>query len=114
MAKAQEKRKYKRLKAYHLVKYRLAFSPQDPLVLAYIRDIGAGGVCLATKERLPTDSILQVYVNFPWLSSPVPTLAKVVWVKAVGRKARFDLGLKFSEINDIIRKDIHERIENAR
>jgi c-di-GMP-binding flagellar brake protein YcgR len=114
MVKPHERRKYRRLRAYHLVKYRPAFAQDKPLVLASIKDISAGGVCLVTKENLPTGSLLQVFINFLWLPAPVPVLAKVVWIKKPGRKQRFECGLEFSEIEEVLRKDIHGRITNVR
>lgn len=107
-----DKRRTKRINEYHLVKYRLAFTPDKPL-LANIKDISAGGARLVTEKQLPVGSLLQIYINFPWLNSPVPVLAKIIWVKKPGRRIRFESGLEFSEIEDIIRKDIHGRIENV-
>jgi c-di-GMP-binding flagellar brake protein YcgR len=113
MENVQEKRKHKRLKAYHLVKYRPAFAPKDKLILSSIKNISAGGVCMEAKEKLRVGEFVQLYINFPWLSSPVPALAKVVWLRKPGRQEKYEYGLEFSEIEDIIRKDIHERIENV-
>jgi len=110
----KDNRKHKRLGAYHLVKYKPALELKRRPVLAYINNISASGVCLTTKEGLPVNSLLQIYINFPWLASSVPVLAKVIWVKKSGRKVKFESGLEFVEIDDIIQKDIYERIENVR
>lgn len=109
------KRAYKRLGVYHLVKYRnSALASKSPLILAHLRDISAGGACLVTKEELPVASPLQVYVSFPWLTSAVMILAKVAWVKEMTRKDQFESGIVFQEIDEAMRKDIFERIKNAR
>ena len=115
MKSNKEKREYKRLEVYHLVKYRkTALASKSPLTFAHLRDISAGGARLVTKEELPVASLLQIYVNFTWLTSAVMILAKVVWVKKATRKDKFESGIIFKEISDEMRKDIYERVKNAR
>lgn len=114
MKKTKNKRKYSRFDAYYLVKYRPVLAPKDKLVLSSIRNISAGGVCLEAKERLSVGAFIQLYINFPWFTDPVPVVAKVVWIKKPGRKDKYEHGLEFSEIEEIIRKDIYERIQNVR
>jgi c-di-GMP-binding flagellar brake protein YcgR len=115
MAKIPEKRKYPRLKVYHLAKYRLFSEAKEgePPIAASIRDIGGGGVCLRVEEQIPVASILQVYINFPHLPQSIPSLAKVVWVKKIGKSKRHELGIEFLEIEDIFRSAIIKRIESV-
>ena len=114
MLAKKEKRKFLRLNAYHLVKYRLDSQGEWQAALASIRDISAGGVCLRTEEKIPKGSILQLHISFPKLSSPVFCLAKAVWVKKIGKTNRFEIGLEFSKIEDLLRKEIIQRIDDVR
>jgi c-di-GMP-binding flagellar brake protein YcgR len=114
MLTIKENRKFIRLNAYHLVKYRLVSQKEWQAAVASIRDISAGGVCLRAEEKIPKGSILQININFPGLSSPLSSLAKVVWVKKIGKIDRFEIGLEFFEIEDLLRKEIMQRVEYVR
>ena len=114
MLEEKEKRKFNRLSAYHLVKYKLASQSSWQQATASIRDISAGGVCLRAGEKIAKGSILQILINFPKLPYPLSGSAKVVWVKRLGRSNRFDMGLEFFEIEDLLRKEISERIDFVR
>jgi len=109
---AENKRKFIRLKAYHLVKYRLV-SPDNkmsPSVLATIRDIGAGGVCLRIDERLPVSCLLELSINFPNISTSVVALAKVVWIKEINQIKRYEVGAQFVQIDDSVRLVIDKQV----
>ena len=111
MLTRKDKRKFLRLNAYHLVRYKLASQKDWQVGVTSIRDISAGGVCLRSEDRIPKDAILQIRINFPKLSAPLFCSAKVVWVKKIGKVNRFEMGLEFFEIEDLLRKEIIQRID---
>ena len=111
MLRKKEKRKFLRLNVYHLVKYRLASQKEWQRAIASIGDISAGGVCLRAGEKIAKNSILQVSINFPGFSSPISSLAKVVWVEKIGKASRFKMGLEFFEIEDLLRQEIIQRVD---
>jgi len=106
MTKAKRKRGYFRLSAYHLAKYRLLSSSDHSPTITGIKDIGGGGICLQTEEHLPIGSTVQVYINFPKLSQPIPAVAKVIWIKPSGKKGRYEAGMEFVDIENIFRDAI--------
>jgi c-di-GMP-binding flagellar brake protein YcgR len=110
----KEKRKSFRLNAYHLVKYRLVSQREWQMAVASIRDISAGGVCLRTEEKVDKGGILQLRINFPGLSLPLSCLVKVVWVKKISKANRFEAGLEFFEIEDLLRQEITKRVDYVR
>jgi len=115
MLRKEERRKFFRLNAYHLAKYRLVSeNNKEELKITSLKDISAGGVCLRTDREIPRGSILQLYINFPQLSSPIPCLAKSTWIKKSDKKGHYEIGLEFLEIEDFLRKEIMERIEGVR
>lgn len=114
MLTKKEKRKFLRLNVYHLVKYKLASQKEWQVAVASIRDISAGGVCLRTEERLVKNSILQMNINFPGFSSPLSSLAKVVWARKMGKTNHFEAGLEFFEIEDLLRLEITQRVDYVR
>jgi c-di-GMP-binding flagellar brake protein YcgR len=96
-----------RLYVYHLVKYRLTSWPASRgLVLAFIKDISAGGAQLFTGESLPIGDTIQLYVNFPHLNQPIPCLAKITRAQKVEKKNKFLYGLQFMEIDEFLCKKI--------
>jgi c-di-GMP-binding flagellar brake protein YcgR len=114
MANAKERRNYPRLQAYHLAKYRLIQKSGERPIVAAIKDIGGGGICLQTEEYLPIASIIQVYINFPKFSQPIPTLAKVVWIRKPGRKKVYEAGVEFVDIEQIFRHAIVRSVDAVR
>jgi c-di-GMP-binding flagellar brake protein YcgR len=110
----KEKRQFKRLSAYHLVKYRLSSgsTQTSAAIIVGAKDIGAGGLCIETKENIPVDSILELTVNFPPNVEPLRAKAKVKWVKKLKSIQTFLVGLEFIDINDNLRRDILSRVDS--
>lgn len=111
--KNQERRKFLRLKVYHLVKYRvLSDKPPYPKpLLASIKDIGAGGICLLAEEPLPVSTNLELQINFPDFGGLIVTLGRVVWVKQVSKTNRYTLGIEFSDTEESLRKRIDGNVK---
>jgi len=110
----KERRRYPRLDVYHLAKYRLISQPESDLITAHIKDIGGGGVCLLLNEEIPVNSTIQIYINFPELTQPIPCIAKIAWVKRIDKLKKYKAGVEFLEIEDIFRDIIINRIEYVR
>ena len=110
----KEKRKFNRLAVYHLVKYRLISKPKDELTVAHIKDIGGGGVQIVTEDKFAKDDTLQLYINFPHILSPIPCLAKVEWTRKITKSSRYESGLQFIEIEDILRQEMIKQIDQTR
>ena len=109
----KERRKFIRLKAYHLAKYRLLSTKEThpKFILAGIKDIGAGGICLRAKEAIPISSLIEVEIKFPALATPIFTIAKVVWAKKISRHKIYEVGAQFVEIEESTRRVIDERVK---
>jgi c-di-GMP-binding flagellar brake protein YcgR len=108
----KDRRKFIRLRAYHLAKYKVLSAAEGKILssFAVIKDIGAGGACLKIEEKLPADTRLELRINFPNLSTPICTLAKVSWVRQIGKGRRYYIGVQFIEIEETVRKLIDEHI----
>jgi c-di-GMP-binding flagellar brake protein YcgR len=109
----KDRRKFIRLTAYHLAKYKvLSFHGEQVLPsFAVIRDIGAGGACLRTEERLLESATIELKINFPSVSTPLCTLAKVIWASRIGKSRRYEIGVEFIGIEESIRKIIDGHIK---
>ena len=115
MFKREERRKYIRLKAYHLVKYKSLASEQmhEAPVIGTARDIGAGGIRLKTDEFLPEASVIEVHINFPAVSTSIFALARVVRIKPIAKSKSYDVGLEFIQIDEAMRAAINEKIKQV-
>jgi c-di-GMP-binding flagellar brake protein YcgR len=107
-----ERRKYLRLRVYHLVKYRVISdkSPQSRPLLASIKDIGAGGICLITDEPLEASANLELQINFPDVKKPIFTLGRVVWSRQIAKMSRYEVGIEFTDIEASIPKLIDDDV----
>ena len=111
--KKEERRKYLRLRVYHLVKYRvISDKPAYPRpLLASIKDIGAGGICLITEEPLPVSTNLELEINFPDMGGSILTPGRVVWLKQVAKTNRYDVGIEFTGTDESLRKRIDGNVQ---
>lgn len=111
--KDKDKRQYIRLRVHHLVKYREVLNEKTvtPFVMATIKDIGAGGICLRTDQYIPVSSMIELRINFPNVSTFLYALAKIVWVKQRNKSRRYEVGANFMEIKESMRKIIEDRIK---
>jgi c-di-GMP-binding flagellar brake protein YcgR len=107
----KEKRRFVRLKAYQLSKYRVIYPEErKSAILDSIKDIGGGGVCFRIEEDLPISSILELQINVPFLAHPLRCLVKVVWTRRLGKSNKYEIGTEFVEIDESARKKIMEKI----
>ena len=51
-------------------------------VAAAVVNIGAGGICVVSREPLVVASVVQCEVTLPGLEIPLPTVMQVIWVSA--------------------------------
>ena len=113
--KPEDKRNNPRLEVYHLAKYSVVSdSSQKKPVLAYIKNISGGGVCIQTEEPLPVGSLLQLRINMPLMSKPVTSIAKVAWSKKASKKGFYEAGIHFLEIEEAVREAIKKGIYFAK
>jgi len=114
MSNPENKRKTSRLNAYHLVKYRIMSKPNSPLVLTNAENISGGGVCIHTQEIIPVGETLQVYINFPHMDHPIPTVAKVMWAKRLKSQESYQIGVSFLEIEEMVRQKVINHLDIVR
>ncbi len=112
----RERREFIRLQAYHCVKYReLSATAKEPtpFMPATARAIGGGGVCLRTEEPLPASALIELKINFPHITTSIYAMAKVVWIKQRDKMRRYEIGVQFMEIEELMRKVIDEQVKRV-
>lgn len=112
----KEKRQFLRLNAYHLVKYRPLASDKEgaSFVLAALKDISSGGVCLRVEESLPVSTTIELKINFPHVNTAIPCLAKIVWVRQRTPGSPYEMGAQFTDIDESLRHIIDGNIKRVR
>jgi len=111
----EDRRKFIRLKAYHLAKFKSLNSLGDKgaNIAVTVKDIGGGGVCFLTDEYLPVSSLIELKINFPHVSTAIFSLAKIVWIKQIKKTRRYEAGAQFVEIDESVRRVIEEQVKSV-
>lgn len=106
--KYSEKRKYKRIDCYCLIRYRILNGPSLYLEnITSIRNISGGGLLFKSRELLSIGTELEIKINFVALAKPILVLAKVVRFEADKKtKGSYRVGVVFTSIKDQDRKAI--------
>ncbi|MFA7677320.1 MAG: PilZ domain-containing protein [Candidatus Omnitrophota bacterium] len=103
----KEKRKFTRLKAHHLVKYKVVDSDKK---LSFVKNISAGGLLFYASKSIPADSIVELDVNFPVYKRPIKVTCRVVRVKPLKRIPGFDVAVEFVDIDKEAQGFINRKI----
>lgn len=88
-----DRRKYRRIRA------PLHYRPIDSPLVGEALDISLGGVRVYSHKRLAVGAVINLEIFRPD-GPPASYRAQVMWVSALGEgaPARFDMGLRFIEI----------------
>jgi c-di-GMP-binding flagellar brake protein YcgR len=108
----REKRKYIRVEAFNLLKYKIVSTEgkQHEYKVSNVKDIGEGGLGFWTHEEMPVASLVELRINFSPFAVPISTLAKVIWVKRMGFSKQYKVGVQFVDIEKTFRKMIADKI----
>ncbi len=101
-----QRRKYKRLKVFHLaVPIQLQIDERNLAIPGILLDISAGGIGILCFKEIPINTIVNLQIALHHIKTDT-IKAKVVWVKQMDNTYR--MGLQFIEIS---KKDF-EQISN--
>ncbi|HOE69240.1 MAG TPA: PilZ domain-containing protein [Candidatus Omnitrophota bacterium] len=105
----KETRASRRLPVYHLARYRLVAEPNQRMAIVTVKDISEAGMRCRAEKMIPSHSLLEVEVQFPFLDHPEACLATVMWTKKLPvRTERYEIGLKFNGINDFLSRAVEK------
>jgi c-di-GMP-binding flagellar brake protein YcgR len=108
---AANSRRFKRLKADYLVKYKIPGFPGDPYV-SNIKDISAGGLRFWSDKGLPEKSLVQISVLLPPMDREIKALGRLVRVRPA-RRGFFDyVAVSFIELSQDDQNAINDFIEH--
>ncbi len=124
-----EKRRFKRLPKKSKVRYKIIeFSDKEkPIKEAIYKNVGGGGILFETDEMLPIGTILKVEFDlqgwhkfFPGfikpeqtsISEPIVAVAQVVRVEEIEKNKKYEIGIKFVNIDEFHQRSVIEFIES--
>ncbi|MBD3245703.1 MAG: hypothetical protein GF333_01690 [Candidatus Omnitrophica bacterium] len=105
--KGRDRRKYVRLRAHHLLKYKI-LSPQEHLT--FVRDISGGGLLFFSREDIPVGSVVELAVNFPASPLPIEGVAKVIRTRHLKKMGGYEIAVEFLELDEENRERIQRQI----
>lgn len=109
--KAQNSRRFKRLRADYLIKFQVPGTPGEPF-LSNMKDLSAGGVKFWTEQYIAEGTLVKVSFLVPPLDMKVDTLARVVRARSGGGAAPiYYVATRFIEISQDAKTAIDEFVE---
>jgi len=103
-ASTEDKRTCERKRVYASVRYQLKSSQNFGSTLSC--DISEGGLRLNFDKFVPNDTEFLLHMNLPTMPKIVNALGRVVWSNRIPHSDRYQLGLKFVEIDDKQKEDV--------
>ena len=102
---AADRRKYIRIPYEAVIRYKACPNkgPKKKLFLdASSKNISSGGILMATKERFPLGTVLEVELDIPSLDgySTVKILGQVVRTIEVQKDKKYENGISFYKIDE--------------
>jgi len=107
----KNKRKFPRLGAHHLLKYRILES--QTAEVSFARNVSAGGVLFYAHENIPVGSAVELTINFPGMVQPVKVQANVLRVKELKKIGGFEVAVQFVNLDEATLSFMNERITKA-
>lgn len=110
--KAQNSRRFKRLRADYLIKFQVPGTPGEPF-LSNMKDLSAGGVKFWTGNYIAEGTLIKVSFLVPPLDMKVDTLARVVRVRSAGDlEPLYYAAARFIEISEDAKNAIDQFVEH--
>ena len=76
-----------------------------------LKDIGAGGLRLLSREFVPVDSKVKLEFFLTPASEALLAVGKVVWIQKVPYSYQHEVGIQFLDISETSRKRIRSFVE---
>lgn len=115
-AQGIDRRKFARLSAHHLLRYRVIGLEYKVLgndaesILTYAKNISAGGILFYAKQSIPVDTMIELSIIFPFYEQPIKAVATVRRFRELQKTGGFDVGAEFVNIEDNAREFINKKI----
>lgn len=105
----REQRRFPRVALNSEVKFQIRLS--NKFGATCCRDISEGGVRILTEEFIPLGTTMKLEIILKNALKCIDAVAEVVWLERITHSERYQMGLKFCEIADVYRNDVHEFVD---
>lgn len=105
----QEQRRFPRVALNSEVKFQIRQS--NKFGLTRCRDISEGGVRILTEDFVPLGTAMKLEIILKNGLKCIDAIAEVVWLARMPHSERYQLGLRFCEMSESYRSDVHEFVE---
>ncbi|MFH1655517.1 MAG: PilZ domain-containing protein [Candidatus Omnitrophota bacterium] len=107
----KDKRTNERKRIYASVRYQLKSSQEFGSTSSC--DISEGGLRLNFEKFIPNNTEFLLQMNLPTMPKIVNALGKVVWANRIPHSDRYQLGLKFVDIDSEQKTDVTDYLKRA-
>ena len=104
----KERRKFIRLSAHHLLKYKLINREKE---LSFAHNISAGGVLFHAKTDITPGDLVELEINFPGYPTPVKAVSKVVRAVRAVKGEGFEVAAEFVNIEEGAKDFVNKKIQ---
>ena len=104
----KERRRFIRLSAHHLLKYKLINREKE---LSFARNISAGGVLFHAKNDIAPGEMVELEINFPGYPTPVKAVSKVVRSEKDEKGGGYYVAAEFVNIEESARDYVNKKIK---
>ncbi len=113
----KKRRKFKRIKAHHLIKYK-SLSEKNEGIVSFARNLSAGGVLMYANKPSILGDILEIIINFPGADSPIMVKGKVLRTKELKKIGGYEIAVQFvdtsKEVFELMQKQIDRSMSLAK
>lgn len=108
---SSEKREFARIYKQAAISYSLL--PSHKAQRKITADLSAGGLRFISDFFLPLHSSVKLEINLPQAQKPINAIAEVMWIKSVFGDERYEVGVKFLQIDNDAAELIRKYLENV-
>jgi c-di-GMP-binding flagellar brake protein YcgR len=105
----KERRRFIRLSAHHLLKYKLINREKE---LSFAHNISAGGVLFHAKSDIAPGELIELEINFPGYPTPVKAISKVVRTEKAEKVEGFNVAAEFVNIEEGAKDFVSKKIQD--
>lgn len=107
---ARNKRKFFRLSAHHLLRYKILGQENLTGTLSFIRNISAGGALFHCEEYIKPNTLLKIEIHLPFSPNAVEITAKVARIRALKKMGGFDIAIEFVDLENETSSFLNKKI----
>ncbi|MFC1703398.1 PilZ domain-containing protein [Candidatus Omnitrophota bacterium] len=107
-----DRRRFAREDVHVPVRYEIKASKQFGATLT--KDISEGGIKMTLERFLPLHTEVKLNINLEEIATLVHALGSIAWLRQIPYSDRYQLGIKFLEMDENYKKSLREYLRRRR